>query len=390
MDARLLLATTITLLYQENQLQDNGYNSEQIVREILDTLPKEKGFSEFNRSGDIVQSLRSTVLWMCDRARHEKPDLYDRHTFLQRIRVNVSEDEALYEAIEQGIDVQVDHEELKKQITQLRNQLQAYVTKIKLVEVVKKKSKELLFNGETVKNHAEWVSEFIQELEPMQYGAGTKVEGLVDEINFEDLDSVSTVLQRSHDELSGDTVLKTGWQAFNRMLGDIGGIRRGECVLIGALQHNFKSGMLNSLFKHFALYNEPHVFQPGRKPLLLHISFENETKDNLFWFWKNLKENETGQPHTIDQMNPEEAAQYVKERLTSKGWHIKMLRMNPSEVTYFTIIDLITSLEREGYEVAVCVLDYIGLMSRRGTTVGGPTGSDLRDLWRRLRNALSA
>jgi hypothetical protein len=66
-----------------------------------------------------------------------------------------------------------------------------------------------------------------------------------------------------------------------------------------------------------------------------------------------------------------------------------MIRVDPSQWTYMSVINKVIELEAQGYAIHVLALDYITLLPTIGCTQG-PTGSDKRDLVRRLRNFTSA
>ncbi len=386
MDPRLLLVTAITLLYKENQLRDPSCNSSELVKEVVTAIKLPETSIDFDRSREIIQGLRATVLWMCD---NQNSAPYDRGTFLQRIRINASDDEPLYSAVEQGIEAPASTDELKSQCIQMRFELNLFLNQTKIKDTIKKYSAQIFYRPEEV----DWrtlVPRIIDELEPLQsMGEKGKVVGMVEEVDLFDTQSVGNLLSRSQEEMQGLGVFRTGYQALNRMLGDVGGIRRGDAVVVGALQHNFKTGFTMELFKHAAIYNKPFMIDPTKKPLLLHVSFENELKDNILWLYANIRENETGQECDISNVDVGYAQEYIYKAMSANGFHIKMARMNPSEVTFRDFQNYVLGLEAEGFEVQMCVLDYASMMSKAGLA-SDAVGQNIRDLWRRLRNFFSA
>jgi len=70
------------------------------------------------------------------------------------------------------------------------------------------------------------------------------------------------------------------------------------------------------------------------------------------------------------------------------GYTIRMLRVNPTLWGYRDICNYILALEAEGYEVHLLMLDYLAMVPTVGCTEG-PMGSDLRDMFRRMRNFCS-
>lgn len=385
MDPRLLLVTAITLLYKENQLRDPSCNSADLIRDVASAIKLPETAVDFDRSREIIQGLRATLLWMCD---NHNTAPYDRSTFLQRIRLAASDDEPLYAAIEQGTEAPESIDVLKLQCINTKNELYQFLRQMRIKEAVKRQSNKIFFKPEEV-NWNSIVHEIIEELEPLQnFGEKATIQGMVEEVDLFDTDSVNRILMQSNDEYSGATVFRTPFQAVNRMLGEVGGLRRGDCIAVNALQHNFKSGFCKLLFKGAVMHNKPVMIDPTKKPLAIHISVEDELRTNIRWFYTNIRENETGVECDSKNIDIGFAQQYIVDQMSVNGYHVKFYRMNPSEVTFRSIQDLCLQLESEGYEIHLCCLDYLNMISKAGCTMGAQ-GQDTRDLFRRMRNFFS-
>jgi hypothetical protein len=179
----------------------------------------------------------------------------------------------------------------------------------------------------------------------------------------------------------------TGWQDLNKMLQ--GGFRRGESWVVGALQHKYKTGFTLSLFKQIAIYNKPAMVTVGKKPLLLRISFEDELVNNIKFLYQNLYENEFGETPDVKNTDLKVMSKYVKEKMEVNGYHVKMLRVNPSDWTYKDIQNTIMEYEANGYEVHLLMLDYLNMIPTTGCTQT-TSGSDIVDMFLRIRNFCSA
>ena len=187
---------------------------------------------------------------------------------------------------------------------------------------------------------------------------------------------------------NGTGIYKTGWTALNRMIQ--GGFRPGETTVIGALQHKYKTGFTLSLFKQIALYNKPLTTDVHKKPLLLRISFEDDITLNLQFLYQSLKYDETREPVNLKEVTADEMSAYVTSRLQVNGFHIKLLRVDPSQWTYRNVCSKIIEFEAEGYNVELLMVDYLTLLPTTGCINTGPAGNDLRDMLRRMRNFCSA
>ncbi len=382
MDSNLLIVSIIALLYKESLLQDKD-NSADLATEVIQTIKIPETFIEGDKSRDITISLRQTALWMIN---NSKGHIYEKSAFLQRIRVNTHNDSSLYAAVEDGINVnEDDHQRLQGSILHHQQHLRNYLREQKIEEILLVAQRELILRRDMI-DLKSFAKDIYFKLEPFISSDGmAKIPGMIDEVDFSDEVMLAQMYREALGELSLDGVLKTGWQGMNRLLGCNLGFRRGEFVVLGALQHKFKSGFCLSLFRQLPLFNIPYMRDVKRKPLILRISLENNSKDDAAWLYKSLKELETGEYCDTRKLDPEEASKYVNQRLTVNGYHVRQARFNPSEFTFMHLFSYVDRLESEGYEIHHMQVDYLAMMNPEGCTMTH-TGSQIRDLYRRVRN----
>lgn len=385
MDAKLILQQAICLLFRESQLEKRQFTSKDLVKEIVATIRVPEQMMDGDRFRETILALRTTALYLADLPEGQE---LARDMLLQRLRLNVGYDTNLYHAFEQGLVDLSSQEEIKKHILRYRDDLRSYQRSLKIKDVVKRHNAKVNFPQGDI-NWGSVVDELMDELEPLRNGSlGVSPEWLVDDIDLDDLDALQGAIERSLEENNTDGMLRSGWQGCNRMLGPDTYYRRGDMVVVGALQHNFKTGWVVNHLKHFALYNKPYMRDPSKKPLLVLLSTENSVKDNLLSLYISLKENETGEPCDVKNISAEEVAKYVTGRLRENGYHIKMQRVNPSDFTYRDLFDLVLKWEAQGFEIHALLMDYLNMISKKGCTQG-PIGSDIRDLFRRVRNFMN-
>lgn len=397
MDPKLLLVKAGTLLYKESQLGDPSIQSAGLVKEIVASVKVPETGMDIDRSREVMQSLRLTVAMLCDQPAGQP---IDRSSLLQRVRLNSGDDEGLYYAFEQGLDEERSQDRLKQQCIVLRCELRDHINQSNIKEIMKQFSHQVNFRPDTV-NWRHLLQEVNEKLAPYTSVnfEEDEVVGVLDVVDLSDAENVVRLMRKAAEETSLDGILKTGYQAINRMLGDHGGFRRGEFAVIGALQHNYKTGFTLNLFKHFALYNKPYMRDPTKKPLLIHVSAENELSLNVQQLYASLWENEH---HTECDLSifthPDpavvedaliKAQLYIGEKLSVNGYTVMMARVDPSETTYVSIQEMIMKYESQGYEIHAIVYDYLNMISKRGCLSNGPTGSDIRDLFRRVRNIVA-
>lgn len=381
----LLLIRAITLLFRESQLDIGATSSPDIVREVADTVrPPEMAVGSSDNDRDMIMGLRSMAVSMASNAEGTK---YVAEDLLQKVRMLTRHDESLYDTLKEGIVGEMSEENIRLVTGNIRSELNAYLREVQALSIIKENSRKATFNRDDIGNLPEFIANFRAALEQYETNVKERDPAIVGEVRLSDTDHVEEIFRQAKELNNEAGIMKTGWQAINRMLQ--GGFRRGEEVVVGALQHNFKTGFTLSLFKHIALYNVPYLIDKKKKPLLLRISFEDPLSLNFPFLYRNIKENETYQHADVSNTPIEEMAAFVQQKLSINGYEVMLVHVNPSLWGYRDVQNYVLSLEAEGYEVHVLMLDYLNMLDKRGLDSGGPTGSNIRDLFRRMRNFCS-
>jgi hypothetical protein len=380
MDNKLLLVNGISLLYRESQLV-GAERSTTLVRHIVSSVKLPEISIGIDHDRDILDGLKTTAFSMCSDAADQT---YVADELLQRLRVNCGEDERLFDIFVAAIAPELSESDLKHRCINLRRDLNNHFRDEELGKILKKGWMKYQFNRHEITDMQAFVAEYSAELEPYRQDHAVRDPAVVSAVSFDDPGAVQTVYEDVKKMDSGESILQTGYQGINRMLR--GGFRPGDQVVIGALQHNYKTGFSLTLFKQLALYNKPVRRDPNKKPLLMRISFEDDIVLNFQFLYSSLKENETGEPVTdLEAIDAAEMTAYVRERMMANGWHIHMMRVNPSLWSYQKICDEVLKMEAQGFEVHVLMLDYLALVPTTGCTQGA-LGQDVRDMYRRMRN----
>ena len=391
MDSKLLLIKAATVLYRESLIPDKTENSADLVRTVLESVKVPEVIVGLNVDREVISGLKKTVLEMCESPLDQD---YIKEDLLQTIKANCKTDDSLYEQFAQSVNTEMSDGSLKRSIINLRKTLHNHFREQELEKILNKAAWEFRHDRDKIKSVTTWVSELGMKLEPFEVSGNKKDPAIINSVSIADAEAVKNVFNSINERQKGTQVLKTGWQAVNEMLQ--GGFLPGEEWVIGALEHNWKTGFSLSLFKHFALYNEPWTTKPNKKPMLLRISFEDDINKNFQFLYKSLKENETGTVYKdeftegpdgeqIPVISPEEKTTYVQKALSVNGWHVQILEVNPSLWTYKDICNKVIEYEAEGFEVICCVVDYLVKIPTTGCDQG-PAGVDIRNLYERMRN----
>lgn len=386
MDNRVILSKIVTLIYRSRII--NNIENDDLVRTILNTIKTDA--PEFNFSGhNAIKRLKEFCIELL-----EEKEQIAKEVITQSLSLILESDSKLLNIIKESVNPDYDDASNKRIITSMVKMLNNYYKEHVAIDILNKATYDLKFNRGKITNFSDYLKTTISNLEPLTNVISTlKDPAVVNEIDFDNPESVAIVFEEVKSLNDSSGVYKLGWQDINIMTQ--GGIRRGECVGIHALQHKYKTGFSLSSFMQLALENKPIVTKEemvvGKKPLLVRISFEDTLTNNLQFMYQYLKASE-GTPinqKDFNELSAKDMTAYILARLTATGFKIKMRRVDPSQWTYSSLINYILELEAQGYAVHVLMCDYLLKMPTTGC-VQGPTGVDKRDMVRRVRNFCSA
>lgn len=229
------------------------------------------------------------------------------------------------------------------------------------------------------------LTKIIEELNILTKNIKTKDEAIVNEVDLDNIETVSKVFQVVKETTEAESFkFKLGLRALNKITNN--GYKNSEFVIWNALQHNYKSGMLASSLIGIARYNKPIMQDPSKIPLLLYVSLEDDL-DILFEFlYRQMYYTDNKVKADMASTTKEEMSKYVKDKLQETGFKVKFIRVDPSDWSFASFFSLIEKYEKDGFELKTVVLDYLSLIPTVGCIANGAVGSDLRDLYRRVRN----
>lgn len=367
----------IVLLYRENEIKDTlSDNSKELVRSIVNIFRDNKQKS-YGGEATLLDELLDLLINMLN-----YDDGYDRVNLLSTLRTILRAEDTLYNNIEKYLELDSSVAGMKRSIVNLRIHLNNYYKENELIKLTKKAYFDMTM-GRYEGTIQEYMSKYISNAEACLNVTKTKDGAIVDEIDMSDDEELDRVFKKVKSQ-AGDGRLKTGWKELNDMLK--GGFRAGEMVLISALQHNYKSGFCQSLFAQLCMYNKPILMDKTKKPLALFVSLEDDSDVLIKFLYNYLYFSEHNELPDIDDIDTKNLAGYVREKLSMNGFHIKILRVNPSEWTYKSLFNKVLEYEANGYELKILFIDYLSKLPTTGCINDGPMGTALRDMMNRVRN----
>lgn len=390
MDTKLLLVKCITILYLQSKLKETENTSvNYIINQVLSVVkPADKSIST-DYGHDTLTALRDTVVWMQLNVANE----FDDNSLKQRFILNVKDDMYILDALNQMfIGEDISSSDINKMISSQCREVSTWIDKNTVTDIIKDYYRKTQFDNDKL-DWSTLIVDLQTKLEPFMH-IGTRGKKATSHASISavlDMDSpveVARTLNMAQDQLSTAGVIKTPYQGINRMMGEPGGMRRGEFIITPALQHKNKSGQSVDWFCGASMFNKPYMMDPSKKPLNLRISFENEMRDDIRSIYERIWFNTEHTNINFSEVDTEEAARYIGEKLGVNGYSNKILRIDPTDYTYMDLFSLIEELEDEGYEIHFLSLDYLNMISKKGCNQG-PQGEEIRDLIRRVRNFTS-
>lgn len=383
MDYKLALTTAVTLAHRESITAD-GDLSVELIRQLLELVK----VSEVNiGAGSENTSIANVKTTLADICRQAEIATYDGNDLLTRLRVNIVDDDGWYSAIEKSINAKLDEVAIMKSINVLRGKVRSFINQEKISKLLRESTSEWNFRYANIENPQKFIQNLQAQLESVATESSVRDTAIVSEIDFDKIETVEKVTQQVHAINSGMAIWKTGWQDFNDMFQ--GGLREGEMIVCGALPHNDKTGTTLTLFKQMCIFNEPRQRKPGKKPTLMRLTLEDPLSNNISYLYKNIVFNETGEEVDETTVDPIVMASVVAEKMKSRGFGVQMKYIDPSDWSYRSLMNLVLKAEAEGADIQVLMVDYLSMIPTTGCRQG-PTGTDLQDLFRRIRNFCSS
>jgi len=379
-----ILIKSIILLYRETLLEHKSGDSADLINNILPLISgRSKDMQVMGSEPIIIDELKQLIKELI---KHNNG--YDQETLIQSLEIILKDKPELVKVAKTAILADLEDKRLKRSILGLRNILTVYHDEEESKKLISKASIDL--NTNNVKNVSvkEYVMDVIAKLDMLNNRTIGKDPGIVDEVDISDDAALSEVLDRAAESGNEGSKLISGWKELNTMTQN--GFRRGEFWMIDALQHSYKSGFTQSLTCQLPMHNKPVLKDNKKKPLMIYLSLEDDTEIFTTFMYRYLYYNENDKLPDMSVVTGKDMSSYIKKKLTVNGYHVKLLRVNPSEWTYRDLQNLVIKYESDGYEVHSVIVDYLSKLPTTGCITSGPIGTDMRDLFNRIRNFMSS
>lgn len=375
-----IMLKSLTLLFKESYLPTEDNNSRDLIKTVMRTIVSDGKYMMMGSNNELIVNLKKFILDQCELNEKE----IDPESLIQSVSIIIGNNNDFIELFKKTIAVETDITKINRSVVTLKRFLNNYYKEFEIENILANANSRFKNYRSGIKNTNEFIRTVITNLEALELNSKSKDPAINNEVDLGDASSLGKVLTEIKEDSTFKGKLKTGWHALNRMTS--GGFKRGEFVTIAALQHQYKSGFTTSLFAQIAMNNVPQMIDESKKPLLVLFSLEDDLSVGINFLYKYLYYNEHKEAPDFDKVTPEEASAYIKEKLSINGYHIKMLRIDPTNWSFAQLFSKVIEYEAAGYEIHAAIIDYLSLIPTVGCINAGPGGTDLRDLFRRVRN----
>lgn len=181
----------------------------------------------------------------------------------------------------------------------------------------------------------------------------------IDELDFSSKDSMLDSANK-YAKRKKKNVIKMGWQGLNRMMGENGGVCRGELVGFAAPSYNGKSLVLMKIARWATVYNKYELNDPSKIPTIVLVSLENEVSDDYNNMSVEAYVNAYHRPVPPD-MTRDELIDINYKYYNDCGNRLIVKRFG-EDFGYADLVKLIARLEMRNMEIVCLIIDYPALM----------------------------
>lgn len=146
-------------------------------------------------------------------------------------------------------------------------------------------------------------------------------------------------------------VIKTPYSKLNNALGTLNGVERGKLVLVKALNHNYRLGLLIDLYLGHAMCNKPQMIDSTKKATIVDVVNLDSTNSHLKVITSRY-ENITGESTDANGLNIDN--EHYDHRLINYG--------NKGDYSTQTLFKFIEELEERGAEIHQVTIHDVHLM----------------------------
>lgn len=356
MDNEILrLIKVITLLYLCGYKEGSLHQIEQEVRKILSLIKVDTRLTQqVGAEENIIENLRNSAEWML----HHIGTKLSLEDIITTLRVNCRDNAEYMLIIEKTLRVEINPEEIDNRIHSVLNELRFITKRDNAKRTLQIANARLNFSGEYL-DMQPFLADTIAQLSEINTGMDTEeIPGLLSTTDFGDTSQIKRVLEKSKVLTSPEGIINTGLHGLNQALGGYG-IIRGWMYNCGAVSFGYKTGHLHDNTMNVATCNTPWLWDPTKKPLIFRCSVETTDDQDTKVLFQRAWYRDTGEKIPLSAIDVDQGAEFLKDYFSRRGYHFVLVTADPNKFSIFDLIKVLDQYIRLGYEIHMCVFDYI-------------------------------
>ena len=378
MNDLLVLVKLLSALYQAKKLKDNN-----LITELVDTLNELPAPNKdlFTQDKELRDSIKSTINWLLKQP-DDEPVI--KSMLMQRVTLFTKSDDVLKEAINIGLEEQVDDEATRKLIYKHIKEIRLNSEGEEFAKKFKRAIKEFFYKDLDDMDKEDWsnLADMIQERNNAIYEE--RQSEVVHTVTSATPESMYDVIDLAKKENSVEGIMRSPLQGLNQALEPDAGFRRAKMYLVNALTNRGKSLTMGHLLAGIGLYNKPLLRDKARIPTVLLESAEDTMDLIIMRMYKlalSVQNDEISDFQTADK---ETIVDVIVKCFSKNGWFLIINQIESSKDSAVTMFARCRQLELKGHEIIFWGYDYCGLQNI--DKIPGETKSDKLQLhFRKVR-----
>lgn len=385
MEIKLLLAKAISAIYYSSYTEQSDPETiTTLIDRTLEHVTISDDVLQSNREHTAVLKVRGVLVWMKGKGSTNPYDLSD---LMSRLRIACGDNDRLYDLFTKTLLVVDDPDAAYDRVNSVSSELYDFIANEELVKLLRNASHRVGYNREKIADIDRFRQELILKLQDLPLAGKRRAVSATRCIDISDIENLTQVFDLAQSAIDPESILKFPIKAANRMTGEQGGARRGEWDNVSALSGQNKSGNMLDKLISFCIYNTPKLINPKLKPLHVYATLEDKPELLVQKLYILLMQEEHGLPCKTVGVPASEMSNYVMERLSRNGWHVKILDYTEgAEVLDF--VDDMKGFQKEGYEIFSAGCDYPNLFDKTNI-VASVAGEEIQLTHRFIRKFTS-
>jgi hypothetical protein len=374
---RIVLINIVLALVSQSHGTNKNHSIYNASREAMDLIALPNTSSGSGDEISLLLLLSELIEDLLVKGTDEPIDLDDFKRHIRIMGIYFKEVVELFDAEVERIRSIDNPEEINKIYYYHHMVINNFIEECNVVRIIDEYSRRFRTDPSAIKNRIEIIAEMNTELSPYinsknRDGRYTGINGVLSDSDFMDGESLGELVEVTQNLYSDVGCLKMDLQGWNELMGPNAGFARGEMVEIQGRSGFGKSDTIRKMLGGIACCNEPYMIDKKKKPLILYLTIEDTRRESIEKIFCNFYMEENDRLVSIRDFSKEEIVEYIKNKITCRGYHFKIIEAEKHKMSPWDVIHLLESLDSDGYEVHVMGLDYMLLLD----TGGVPGGMD--------------